>query len=61
MRSAAVRFVLENETVSSVVLGPRTSVQLDQLIRECNTEPPYLSEGKLHALEARLKDLDVPR
>jgi aryl-alcohol dehydrogenase-like predicted oxidoreductase len=61
MRSAAVRFVLENKLVSSAILGPRSSSQLDQLVRECRAEPPYLSEGKLSALEARLKEMDVPR
>jgi len=61
MRSAAIRFVLENETVSTAVLGPRTSAQLDQLIRECTAEPPYLSEGKMSALESRLSNMEVPR
>ena len=61
MRSAAVRFVLENELVSCAILGPRNGPQIDQLIRECKTEPPYLSEGKMSALEARLREMDVPR
>lgn len=61
MRSAAVRFVLENALVSSVVLGPRNNVQLIQLVREASAEPPYLSEGKLSGLEGRLRNLDVPR
>jgi aryl-alcohol dehydrogenase-like predicted oxidoreductase len=61
MRSAAVRFVLENPLISSAVLGPRTGAQLDQLVRECRGEPPYLSPGKMSALEARLNELDVPR
>lgn len=61
MRSAAVRFVLENELVSSAILGPKNGPQIDQLIRECKAEPPYLSEGKMSALEARLREMDVPR
>jgi aryl-alcohol dehydrogenase-like predicted oxidoreductase len=61
MRSAAVRFVLENKLVSSAILGPRSRSQIDQLVRECKAEPPYLSEGKLSALEARLSEMDVPR
>jgi hypothetical protein len=61
MRSAAVRFVLENELVASAVLGPRTGAQIDQLVRENRGEPPYLSPGKMSALEARLTELDVPR
>ncbi len=61
MRSAAVRFVLSNPLISSAILGPRTSSQLDQLVRECRSVAPYLSEGKLSALEARLEELKVPR
>lgn len=61
MRSAAVRFVLENKLVSSAILGPRSSTQIDQLVRECKAEPPYLSAGKMSALEARLTEMDVPR
>lgn len=61
MRSAAVRFVLENDLVSSAVLGPRTGAQLDQLVRECRSEPPYLSPAKMASLEGRLKELEVPR
>lgn len=61
MRSAAVRFVLSNEAIASVILGPHTGPQLDQLVREASTEPPYLSAAKLDALEKRLQNLDVPR
>lgn len=61
MRSAAVRFVLENELISSAVLGPRTGAQIDQLIRECRAEPPYLSAGKMSSLEGRLSELNVDR
>ena len=61
MRSAAVRFVLENALVSSAVLGPRNNVQLIQLVRETSAEPPYLSEGKMSGLEGRLRNLEVPR
>lgn len=61
MRSAAVRFVLEQPLISSAILGPRNSIQLDQLVRECKAEPPYLSAGKMNALEGRLRELEVPR
>jgi aryl-alcohol dehydrogenase-like predicted oxidoreductase len=61
MRSAAVRFVLQNALISSAILGPRTGAQIDQLIRECRAEPPYLSAGKMSSLEGRLSELDVPR
>lgn len=61
MRSAAVRFVLENELISTAVLGPRTGAQIDQLVRECRGEPPYLSPAKMSSLEGRLSELDVLR
>jgi aryl-alcohol dehydrogenase-like predicted oxidoreductase len=59
MRAGALRFVLENERVSSAVLGPRGTLQLDQLVREAGREPPYLSEDKLRALKNRLQDVGV--
>lgn len=61
MRSAAVRFVLGTDLISSAVLGPRSGAQLDQIVRECRGELPLLSEGKLSALESRLRQLDIPR
>ncbi len=59
LRSAALRFVLTKSVVGSAILGPRTNLQLDQLVREAGTAPPYLSEGKLMALQNRLTDLQV--
>lgn len=61
MRSAAVRFVLQHDIISSVILGPHAPSQLDQLVRECKGEPPYLSSGKMSSLEGRLRELEVPR
>lgn len=61
MTAAAIRFVLEEPLVSSVVLGPRNSSQLDSAVRLNSVEPPYLSEGKLSALEARLSHLGISR
>lgn len=57
LRAAALRFVLANSLVSSVVLGPRSTLQLDQLVREAGRAPPYLSEDALTALRARLSDV----
>lgn len=57
MRSAAVRWVLDHDLVSSAILGPRTCLQLDQLVRESGRAPPYLPSESLGALESRLKDL----
>ncbi len=59
LRSGALRFVLHNEQVSSALLGPRNTIQLDQLVREAGKGPPYLEEEKLTALENRLRDAGV--
>jgi len=61
MRSAALRFVLENPRVHSAILGPRMSGQLDQMVRDVQGERPLLSPAKLTAFEARLQQLEVPR
>lgn len=53
-RAAAVRFVLANSLVTSAVLGPRSTAQLDQLVREAGSGPPYLPEDKLSILPSRL-------
>jgi aryl-alcohol dehydrogenase-like predicted oxidoreductase len=57
MRAAALRFALANTLVSSVVLGPKSTLQLDQLIREAGRAPPYLSDDALSALRTRLEDV----
>lgn len=57
LRSVALRFVLRNERVSSAVLGPRTTLQLDQLVREATAEPPYLDDERFIKLETRLRDV----
>ena len=59
LRAAAVRYVLANERVSCAVLGPRGSVQLDQLLRDAGKEPPYLSPEALSALDLRLANVGV--
>jgi aryl-alcohol dehydrogenase-like predicted oxidoreductase len=59
VRGGAIRFVQSNPDVSSVVLGPRNAVQLDQLVRESGKEPPYLSDEKLKKFAFRLQDLGV--
>lgn len=50
LRAAAVRFVLANEMVSSAVIGPKNVSQLEQLVREAGTEPPYLTSEALGQL-----------
>jgi len=59
-RAAAVRFVLSNALVTSAVLGPRTTAQLDQLVREAGSGPPYLPEDKLSLLPSRLLAAGIP-
>jgi aryl-alcohol dehydrogenase-like predicted oxidoreductase len=59
LRAAALRYVLESSVVSSTVIGPRSSLQLDQLVREAGKGPPYLPANELKALESRLRELGV--
>jgi aryl-alcohol dehydrogenase-like predicted oxidoreductase len=54
LRAAALRFVLSNALVSAAVLGPRTNVQLVQLVHEAGDGPPYLDEALLAELPERL-------
>ena len=59
MRAAALRYVLATEGITAAILGPKSAVQLDQLVREAGREQPYLSEEKFNKLEARLADVGV--
>ena len=59
LRAAAVRFALANEVVSSAVLGPRSALQLDQLLRDAGKEPPYLTPDALDSLFIRLDNVQV--
>ena len=59
LRAAAVRFVLSSDVVSCAVLGPRSALQLDQLLREAGKEPPYLTQEALDALHIRLDNVKV--
>jgi aryl-alcohol dehydrogenase-like predicted oxidoreductase len=59
MRCIALRFALANEQVSSVVLGPRNTLQLDQLVREAGREPPYFEDWQLSELKDRFMSLGV--
>jgi aryl-alcohol dehydrogenase-like predicted oxidoreductase len=54
-RAAAVRFALSNRLVSSVILGPRTTAQLEQLMREAGSGPVYLPEDVVARLPSRLQ------
>lgn len=59
IRSVALRFVLDNERVTSAVLGPRNVAQLDQLVREAGRAPPYLPRGTMAKLMAELANVGV--
>ena len=59
MRSAALRFALSNGDVNSLLLGPKNTIQLDQLVREGTGEPPYLTEDQLRSLAFRLEQSGV--
>lgn len=59
MRAGALRYVLANGLVSSALLGPRSSLQLDQLVREAGKGPPYLTDDALTGLAARLEEVGV--
>jgi aryl-alcohol dehydrogenase-like predicted oxidoreductase len=59
LRAAALRFVLSNDMISSAVLGPKNVDQLDQLVREAGSEPPYLTSDQLAFLASGLARLGV--
>ena len=59
LRAIALRFALSNERLASVVLGPRSALQLDQLVREAGSEPPYIEERRLSELRQRLVTVGV--
>jgi aryl-alcohol dehydrogenase-like predicted oxidoreductase len=58
LRAVALRYVLSEPLVSSAVLGPRKTTQLDQLLREAGKEP-YFPDGGREALENRLRVVGV--
>lgn len=57
LRCASLRWVLHHEQVATAVVGPRSIQQLDQLVRDIGSGPPYLPEEALSGLEMRLRDL----
>jgi aryl-alcohol dehydrogenase-like predicted oxidoreductase len=59
LRAAAVRFVLANNLVSSVVLGTRTNEQLDQLVREVGSGPLYLPDDEMSKLPMILSRVGI--
>ena len=59
MRAAAVRYVLANSVVSTAVLGPKNVAQLEQIVRETETAPPYLGDDVLARLPGELAQAGV--
>ena len=47
LRAVALRFVLANQMVGTVVVGARGPGQIEQNVRAIGEEPPYLSEADL--------------
>lgn len=60
LRGAAVRFALSNHIVGTVVLGPRTEEQLEQLVRETGGGPRYLPDDDLASLHRTLQRVGIP-
>jgi aryl-alcohol dehydrogenase-like predicted oxidoreductase len=59
LRAAAVRFVLANHLVSSAIVGPKTVLQLEQLVREVGGGPMYLRDDALLELPRVLERVGV--
>lgn len=59
LRAAAVRFALSNHLVSSAILGPRTTEQLEQLVRETGGGPRYLHDDDLRQLPRALDKVGI--
>jgi aryl-alcohol dehydrogenase-like predicted oxidoreductase len=59
MRAAAVRYVLANHLVSTAVIGPKSVIQLEQLVRETENAPPYLADEALARLPRELANAGV--
>jgi aryl-alcohol dehydrogenase-like predicted oxidoreductase len=59
LRAAALRFALANQVVTSVVLGPRSTEQLVELVRDAGDGPPYLRDTVLAEIGARVKGAGV--
>jgi aryl-alcohol dehydrogenase-like predicted oxidoreductase len=59
MRAVALRYALSEESVSSVVIGPKSTLQLDQLVRDAGKEPPYLTADAKSALARRLENVGI--
>ncbi len=59
LRSAAVRFVLSNNIVSTAVLGPRNVEQLEDIVREVGMGPFYLTDEDLMRIPRALQAVGI--
>ncbi len=59
LRSAALRFVLSNQMVSSCVVGVRSVAQLEANVRAIGKGPPYLPDDDMRKLPELLKAAGV--
>lgn len=57
LRSVSLRWVLSHDEIATAVIGPRSAQQLDQLVRDIGSGPPYLPEASLQGLETRLREV----
>jgi aryl-alcohol dehydrogenase-like predicted oxidoreductase len=59
LRAAALRYVLSQTDVSSAVIGPRKTAQLDQCLREVGNEEPFLDAFARNGIDTRVINLGV--
>jgi aryl-alcohol dehydrogenase-like predicted oxidoreductase len=56
IRSVALRYVLANQLVGSMIIGARNASQLESNLRAIGDEPPYLSIDDLAAIPKLLHE-----
>lgn len=59
LRSAALRFVLANQLVTSCVVGVRSAQHVESNVRAVGKEPPYLSDEDLERIPGLLAEAGV--
>ncbi len=59
LRAAALRYALSEPALSAIVIGPRSTLQLDQLVRDAGKAPPYLTDDARSALGYRLSNVGI--
>ncbi len=59
LRALALRYALSDEAIASVVVGPRSTLQLDQVVRDAGKETPYLAPEAKAMLERRLSNVGI--